>query len=36
LPNSGHCINLEEPEVFNRLLLDFLDRAGSVDQSASQ
>jgi pimeloyl-ACP methyl ester carboxylesterase len=26
LPNSGHCINLEEPEVFNRLLLDFIDR----------
>lgn len=29
LPNSGHCINLEEPEVFNRLLLDFLDRVES-------
>jgi pimeloyl-ACP methyl ester carboxylesterase len=35
LPNSGHCINLEEPEVFNRLLLDFLDRAGQTDQSAA-
>jgi hypothetical protein len=35
LPNSGHCINLEEPEVFNRLLHDFLDRAGQSDQSAA-
>lgn len=26
LPNSGHCINLEEPDTFNRLLLDFVDR----------
>ncbi|MEI6545830.1 MAG: alpha/beta hydrolase, partial [Burkholderiales bacterium] len=33
LPNSGHCINLEEPEVFNRLLLDFLDRVGHVDHA---
>lgn len=24
LPNSGHTINLEEPEAFNRALLDFL------------
>jgi len=24
LPNSGHAINLEEPELFNRALLDFL------------
>jgi pimeloyl-ACP methyl ester carboxylesterase len=24
LPRSGHAINLEEPELFNRLLLDFL------------
>ena len=23
-PNSGHCINLEEPGLFNRLVLDFL------------
>jgi pimeloyl-ACP methyl ester carboxylesterase len=23
-PNSGHCINLEEPALFNRLVLDFL------------
>jgi pimeloyl-ACP methyl ester carboxylesterase len=23
-PNSGHTINLEEPDLFNRLLLDFL------------
>lgn len=24
LPKSGHCVNLEEPEVFNRLLEKFL------------
>jgi pimeloyl-ACP methyl ester carboxylesterase len=24
IPNSGHTINLEEPEAFNRALLDFL------------
>ncbi|HEY4659213.1 MAG TPA: alpha/beta hydrolase, partial [Gemmatimonadaceae bacterium] len=24
LPRSGHTINLEEPEAFNRALLDFL------------
>ena len=24
IPNSGHAINLEEPELFNRALLDFL------------
>jgi pimeloyl-ACP methyl ester carboxylesterase len=23
LPNSGHSINLEEPDLFNRALLDF-------------
>lgn len=23
-PNSGHCINLEEPAAFNRIVLDFL------------
>ena len=23
-PQSGHCINLEEPDLFNRLCLDFL------------
>lgn len=28
LPNAGHCINLEEPEHFNRLLVDFLDQTG--------
>jgi hypothetical protein len=27
LPVSGHGINLEEPELFNRLLEDFLHRA---------
>jgi pimeloyl-ACP methyl ester carboxylesterase len=26
LPKSGHAINLEEPELFNRLLGDFLQR----------
>ena len=24
LPKTGHCVNLEEPDVFNRLVLDFL------------
>jgi len=24
LPDSGHGINLEEPDLFNRLLADFL------------
>ena len=24
LPKSGHTINLEEPEAFNRAVLDFL------------
>ena len=24
LPNSGHGINLEEPALFNQLLMDFL------------
>ncbi len=24
LPKSGHTINLEEPDLFNRALLDFL------------
>ncbi len=27
-PNSGHCINLEEPDLFNRLVLDFLTAVG--------
>ena len=31
LPNSGHAINLEEPELFNRCVDDFL---GSVDTGA--
>ncbi len=31
LPNSGHAINLEEPELFNRHVADFLH---SVDTSA--
>ena len=35
LPNSGHCINLEEPEVFNHLLLDFLDRVVAVAGQAN-
>jgi hypothetical protein len=24
LPKSGHALNLEEPEAFNRAVLDFL------------
>ncbi len=28
-PNSGHTINLEEPELFNRALLDFLTAVDS-------
>jgi pimeloyl-ACP methyl ester carboxylesterase len=24
LPQSGHTINLEEPDLFNRMTLDFL------------
>lgn len=24
LPRSGHTLNLEEPEKFNRLVLDFI------------
>jgi pimeloyl-ACP methyl ester carboxylesterase len=24
LPRTGHCVNLEEPDLFNRLVLDFL------------
>jgi hypothetical protein len=24
LPKSGHAINLEEPELFNRAVLDFV------------
>jgi hypothetical protein len=24
IPNSGHAINLEEPDLFNRAVLDFL------------
>jgi pimeloyl-ACP methyl ester carboxylesterase len=28
LPDSGHGINLEEPELFNRLLGDFLATHG--------
>jgi pimeloyl-ACP methyl ester carboxylesterase len=29
LPQSGHAINLEEPDIFNRALLDFLTAVGS-------
>ncbi len=29
LPNSGHTINLEEPEMFNRSVDDFLTQVGS-------
>ncbi len=31
LPKSGHAINLEEPSLFNQLVLDFLTR---VEQGA--
>ncbi|MCK4783038.1 MAG: hypothetical protein KAV87_04755, partial [Desulfobacteraceae bacterium] len=24
LPQAGHAINLEEPDIFNRVVLDFL------------
>jgi pimeloyl-ACP methyl ester carboxylesterase len=36
LPQSGHAINLEEPELFNRLCLDFLTsvEAGAWDRRA--
>lgn len=26
-PGAGHLLNLEAPDRFNRLVLDFLDRA---------
>ena len=29
MPNSGHTINLEEPEAFNRAVLDFLTAVDS-------
>jgi pimeloyl-ACP methyl ester carboxylesterase len=29
LPGTGHACNLEEPALFNRLLLDFLAAAGT-------
>jgi pimeloyl-ACP methyl ester carboxylesterase len=25
IPDAGHWANLDQPEIFNRLLLDFLD-----------
>jgi 3-oxoadipate enol-lactonase len=28
IPNASHLSNLEQPEAFNRALLDFLARAG--------
>ena len=31
IPQSGHAINLEEPDLFNRLVLDFLT---AVEQDA--
>ncbi len=24
VPRTGHCVNLEEPDAFNRAVLDFL------------
>jgi hypothetical protein len=43
IPQSGHAINLEEPDLFNRLVLDFLTAVeqgvwaeqGAGDQSGS-
>ena len=35
LPNTGHCINLEEHRVFNHLLLDFLDRVAAAAGQAA-
>jgi pimeloyl-ACP methyl ester carboxylesterase len=29
VPKSGHAVNLEEPEIFNRELMKFIDAAGS-------
>ena len=29
IPNSGHAINLEEPDLFNRAVLDFIGRHGT-------
>jgi pimeloyl-ACP methyl ester carboxylesterase len=33
-PQAGHCINLEEPALFNAIVADFLDavEAGRWDQ----
>ncbi len=28
-PHSGHALNLEEPDFFNRVMLDFLTRVDS-------
>ena len=28
MPNTGHVLNLEKPEEFNRLVLRFLERLG--------
>ena len=28
LPGAAHVVNLDAPEAFNRLLLDFLTRCG--------
>lgn len=29
IPNTGHTVNLEEPEAFNRAIADFLDRVAA-------
>ena len=31
LPNTAHVPNMEQPEVFNQLVLDFLDTLESID-----
>ena len=34
IPKTGHAVNLEEPDIFNRILAEFLDlvEAGRWDQ----
>jgi pimeloyl-ACP methyl ester carboxylesterase len=33
MPDTGHMLNLEKPEEFNRLVLRFLERLGRCDKS---
>src|SRR5256885_2630293 len=34
LPKSGHAVNLEEPEAFNRAVLDFLTTVRSEEHTS--